>query len=247
MHTVIDGWSGLRVAEPVAGGARNDVWMGVYDGAPVAVRRSRRDPASLAWELEVLQTLGARRFGVAPIVETDRGTLSHGGIVVQRWVDGRPPASEHDWTQVAGELQRLHEACGDVAQRPGCVTVAELGPGATSVDADLGALPHDVESLVLQVFASFADVPASLVHGDPGPSNIRIDGDDRVWFLDWDESRVDLTWHDLSNLGVQVLDDDDHQRALILSDAWETANGWVAEPGYAHRRLASLRRRLETI
>jgi len=57
-----------------------------------------------------------------------------------------------------------------------------------------------------------------------------------VWLLDWDESRVDVTWHDLSNLGVQVLDDHEHARAQVLSHAWEAVNAWTAEPEYARHR-----------
>jgi aminoglycoside phosphotransferase (APT) family kinase protein len=44
--------------------------------------------------------------------------------------------------------------------------------------------------LVLGVFASLADVPVSLIHGDPGSSNIRISNVGKVGLLDWDESRV---------------------------------------------------------
>jgi len=66
---------------------------------------------------------------------------------------------------------------------------------------------------------------------------------DRRWgdrVLDWDESRVDITAHDLSPLGVQVLDDAEQTAATQLSHAWEAANGWTAEPDYARRRLAEL-------
>ena len=89
-------------------------------------------------------------------------------------------------------------------------------------------------------FAAVADGPVSVIHGDPGAANIRIDGNGRVGLLDWDESRVDITWHDLSNLGVQVLDDRTQRRAERLSHAWEAANGWTTEPGYAQRRLRAL-------
>lgn len=71
--------------------------------------------------------------------------------------------------------------------------------------------------------------------------NIRIGDSDVVGLLDFDESRVDVAWHDLSNLGIQVLDDADHAQAARLSDAWEAANGWVLEPQYAQRRLEALR------
>lgn len=70
--------------------------------------------------------------------------------------------------------------------------------------------------------------------------NLHITDDGQLGLLDWDESRVDVTWHDLSNLGIQVLDDDAHERAQRLSDVWEAANAWTAEPDYARRRLARL-------
>ena len=89
-------------------------------------------------------------------------------------------------------------------------------------------------------FNRFADAPMAVVHGGPGPSNIRIAADGRVGLLDWDEARVDLTWHDLSNLGIQILDDGEHRRAQDLSNAWEAVNAWTAEPDYAPERLRRL-------
>ena len=78
------------------------------------------------------------------------------------------------------------------------------------------------------------------MHGDPAGSNVRI-ADGLVWLLDWNESRVDLVWHDLSNLGVAVLDPIAHAQAQRLSDAWEAINAWQVEPGYACMRLQRLR------
>lgn len=109
------------------------------------------------------------------------------------------------------------------------------------MDADLDAMPVEARALVEAVFAYFADVPTAVVHGDPGASNIRMTPTGQVGLLDWDESRVDVTWHDLSNLGVSVLGPRQHQRALTLSDAWEAANAWTTEPGYATTRFARLK------
>jgi len=110
-----------------------------------------------------------------------------------------------------------------------------------SVDADMGALPDDVAGEVLGVFANVAKMPVSVIHGDPMAGNIRIDDSEIVGLLDFDESRVDVAWHDLSNLDIQVLNDSDHAQAAQLSDAWETANGWVPEREYALSRLRALR------
>lgn len=116
----------------------------------------------------------------------------------------------------------------------------DLAEHRRSVDADLDAVPADVRDRLVRVFAAFADVPVAVVHGDPGPDNLRIGPDGSVRLLDWDESRLDVIWHDLSNLGLQVLNDDDHRRAQRLSDAWETANAWILEPEYALNRLDQL-------
>lgn len=140
-------------------------------------------------------------------------------------------------------LDRLVDAgfLADHPQRPGCSTALQLEVTRRSVDADIDAMPPELAGLVAGVFNEFADVSCALIHGDPTADNIRIGSDGSVGLLDWDESRVDLTWHDLSNLGVQVLDDDDHRRAERLSNAREAVNGWTLEPEYARRRLRQLR------
>lgn len=162
-------------------------------------------------------------------------------MVVQRWIDGREPATGQDWRLVAAKLQRLHRACAGHSQRPGCVEVTRLTRRGASVDADLAVVPDEVAAELLGVFAEFGDAPVSVVHGDPGPSNIRLTEDGRVGLLNWDESRVDVVFHDLSNLGVQVMNDHDHRRAQRLSHAWEAVNAWTLEPEYARQRLQALR------
>ncbi len=239
----VDSWSGLALVEPVVEGNRNEVWRATRDGEWFAVRRSRRSEASLRWELELIEFLSSRGFVVPSVVPTDDSRLHDAGVVVQRWIDGRPPSSETDWTAVAAELQRLHSLTGDHPQRPGCCVVTDLHTGRVSVNADLDAMPVEEGALVQAVFAEFADEPTAVVHGDPGASNIRMTLTGQVGLLDWDESRVDITWHDLSNLGVAILEPRQHQRALTLSDAWEAANAWTAEPAYAATRLARLKQR----
>ena len=107
-------------------------------------------------------------------------------------------------------------------------------------------MPTGERALVEAVFETFADAPTAVVHGDPGASNIRMTATGQVALLDWDESRVDVTWHDLSNLGVAVLEPREHRRALELSDAWEAANAWVTEPDYASARLERLRQQRDS-
>lgn len=238
----INAWGGLRLLEPVQGGHRNDVWQAKLGDRLVAVRRSGRSEESLAWEINLLDFLAGHDFVVPKVVNAEDGRLSVDGIVVQEWLAGRPPSTKDDWFQVAGELQRLHRLTVGYEQRPGCAAVHRLRHQRRSVDADLDALPNGVADELLTIFESFDSAPVAVVHGDPGAPNIRIGDDDSVGLLDWDESRVGVTWHDLSNLGVQVLGDAEHNRAQALSHAWEAANGWLVEPGYSRRRLNELRR-----
>lgn len=210
----------------------------------MAVRRSRRSPASLRWELDLLVTLAGEGVHVPEPIPTASGDLHHGAFVVQPWVEGRPPSGDEDWRRVAAELALVHARPTPFGQRPACCVVTELGTVGRSVDVDLAALPAEVRTLVVDVFDSFTDAPVSLVHGDPGPGNVRIDADGAVWLLDWDESRIDVTWHDLSNLGIPVLDGDTRRRAEMLSNAWEAVNAWVLEPDYARTRLSALQAQL---
>ncbi|MEP4591379.1 MAG: phosphotransferase [Ilumatobacter sp.] len=239
----VDAWSGLALVEPVVEGNRNEVWRATRHGESCAVRRSRRSESSLRWELGLIEFLSRKGFVVPTVVSTDDNQLHHEGVVVQRWIEGRPPISETDWIAVAAELQRLHELTRVHRQRPGCCVVTDLHTRRVSVDADLDAMPLDARAFVESVFVKFSDVPTAVVHGDPSASNIRMTATGQVGLLDWDESRVDLAWHDLSNLGVPVLAHVEHQRALALSHAWEAANAWTAEPGYASTRLAQLEQR----
>lgn len=235
-------WVGLRLIERADGGNRAEVWRGALDSLPVAVRRSLRPPSSLAWELDLMADLERHGFLVPQVVPADNGLRAVDGVVVQRWLGGRPPRSDDDRLLVAAELRRLHQTLVGYRQRPGCCTIGQLRVERRSVDVDLDALPGRVADQILAVFDEIAALgpTLSVVHGDPGSPNVRIGHDGSVALLDWDESRVDATWHDLSNLGVQVLDDEDHRLARRLSDAWEAANGWLLEPEYARRRLARL-------
>lgn len=242
----VSAWSSIEVHEQITEGNRNEVWRGLLGSSSVSIRRSRRDSASLDWELDLIKHLAASGFRVPTIIESTDGCRHVDGVVVQRWLEGRLPRSDRDWRLVASELQRLHRATAEYPQRPSCCPVAQLTRSGSSVDAHMNELPDDVASDVLAVFASVATLPVSAIHGDPMAGNIRIDDSDVVGLLDFDESRVDVAWHDLSNLGIQVLDDTEHLKATRLSDAWETANGWMLEREYALGRLTALRASMGT-
>lgn len=248
MRGLVDGvlaaWSGLRLGAPLSGGHGSDVWRGSRAGEPVVVRLSRRAPASLAWELELLHSLVDAGVGVPEPLPTDSGHWTAPGVVVQRWVPGREPSTDGDWAAVAALLHRVHELGRGHPQRPGCVTLAELPAAGRSVDADMGRLPVDVATELSGVLSRAEGLPTSVVHGDPGPQNVRIDEEGRVWLLDWDESRVDATALDLAAVPADTPGAVIDERVALLVDAWEVANAWTVEPTYARRRLAALRARL---
>lgn len=239
----VSAWSQLELEAPVAGGHRNEVWSGWWRDERVAVRRSRRSAESLAWELALIADLERAAFVVPSVVPTDAGLASAGGVVVQRWIEGHPPATADEWALVASELGRLHSVFAGRQQRPGCHVLHELDLAGRSVDADLAEIPVEVATELLDIFATASDARVSVVHGDPAPSNLRITAAGQVGLLDWDESRVDVTLLDLAHLGVRVLDEAQHAGALALADAWEVANAWVAEPDYARARWQELRSR----
>ena len=235
----LSGWPALRLVEEIREGNRNVVWRGDLNGSAVSVRQSRRAPASLVWELGLIEHLYSLGFDVPRPIPTADGALHHRGVVVQAWLPGCAPASEADWKLVAAALGRLHAATGEYPQRPGCCVVTDLATHRRSVDADLDTLPKAAQEQVIEVFATVSGVQTAVIHGDPHSSNIRIH-DGAVGLLDWDESRVDVIWHDLSNLGVAVLLPAQDRMAKRLSNAWEATNGWTTEPQYARQRLAAL-------
>ena len=109
-------------------------------------------------------------------------------------------------------------------------------------DVDMSLLPPEVADLCRHAWSEVPREPESLVHGDPSPTNIRIDGD-TVGLLDWDEARVDSPLLDLGALPdaeVAGLPTDDFRRAQRAAVAWEVAVCWSLESGYAQRRLREL-------
>lgn len=246
-------WSGrAEVAGRLAGGTRNEVWevrLGTGGGVRRAVaRRSSRPPDALDWELDLLDDLGRRHGFVVPVaLRTLDGRRRVGDLVVCRWLDGEEPASGADWAAVAAELRRLHALTVDRPQRPGFASTADLLAAERGGDVDLAAVPADVVAEFRRAWAGLAGGPVAVVHGDPGPTNLRLlrRGDGRVGILDWDESRVDATELDLADLPHSPLPAERLALARAAADAWEAAVAWRRQPSYASERLARLRARGE--
>jgi Ser/Thr protein kinase RdoA (MazF antagonist) len=223
---------GLELAGRLDGGFRNEVWAGSYRGVRVAVRRGRRSSAAVDWELELLAELTAAGFSVASPIDAVDGRRRVGSTVVFGWLDGEPPRGEADWRRVAAELARLYEFPRGHRQRPGFRSTGDLLSAEVGGDVDLTLMPVRAVAACRAAWAALPESTPAVVHGDPGPGNIRI-LDGRVGLLDWDESRVDNPALDLAGLPVPVLPDTVDAAAKLAVDAWEAANGWQAEPDYA--------------
>jgi aminoglycoside phosphotransferase (APT) family kinase protein len=105
-------------------------------------------------------------------------------------------------------------------------------------------MPADAVADCRRAWARLEGRPEAVVHGDPGPANIRI-SKDGTGLLDWDEARVDYTDLDLAEMPDNGLLPGRRTGRLTAArtaaTAWEAANGWISEPSYARRQLAMLR------
>lgn len=186
--------------------------------APPIVRCTRPPADALEWERDLLAHL-------------EREGFLTGGV------DGRPPSSEDDWHAVADELGRLHTSTLGWPQRPGCCCARQLLTRVRGGDVDLVEMPSGAVTLMRAAWAELPDGPDAVVHGDPGPRNVRLTVDGRVALLGWDDARVDCPWFDLADLPVRRLRSADAAVAGAASHAWEAAHAWSREPNYARWRL----------
>ncbi|MDT0265915.1 phosphotransferase [Streptomyces sp. DSM 44915] len=236
-------WGQVEIVGPLAGGHRDEVLELRRAGRRLVARRGRRTPAALDWELDLLEFLARHGFRVPEVVPTLTGARHLGGLVVWRWLPGRPPTAA-DWPRVAAELARLHRLTRGWPQRPGFRSTAQLLDHPRGGDVDLTAMPAaaaDRCRAAWRVLLADHHRPPAVVHGDPGAPNLRITAAG-VGFLDWDEARVDHPDLDLADLPDPGLPPARLAAARAAGHAWEAACCWRAEPAYARRRLATLDR-----
>ncbi|WP_207946610.1 phosphotransferase [Actinomadura sp. 7K507] len=239
MEEELRAWGNIRITGRPGGGNRNHVREAVAgDGQRLVVRRSRRTVPALDWELDLLEHLGGCGFTVPAVVPTLDGRRHVRGVVVQEWLNGRPPARE-DWAAVATELRRLHAVTRGWSQRPGFRSTRDLLLHERGGDVDLSAMPQAAVRACREAWRGLAGVPMAVVHGDPAPGNIRVTPSS-VGLLDWDEARVDHVDLDLADLPITVLPTAQQARARAAVHAWEAACCWRIENHYARRRLADL-------
>jgi Ser/Thr protein kinase RdoA (MazF antagonist) len=233
-------WGPPAIIRPLSGGNRNIVMEIRLGDQRLAARRSARTAASLDWECALLDHLASHGLRVPVAVPALDGRRHIDGVMVQTWLDGVPPAPA-DWPLVAATLRRVHRLTAGWPQRPGFASTIDLLTAERGGDVDLSGMPADAVGACRRAWSGLAGMPQAVVHGDPGPPNIRIRiSDGSAGLLDWDEARVDCVDLDLAELPGSHLPPERLTIARTAATAWEAANGWVVEPSYARRQLARL-------
>lgn len=230
------------LVDRLGGGNRNDVREARINGTRYAARLSPRPALATAWELELLTFLHHNGLRVPLPLATPNGQLQHHGLTIFSWLDGDPPATDDDWRQVTRYLERLHRLTASWPQRPGFLGTRDFLTETAGGDVDLSLMPPEAVALCREAWRPLATAPHAVIHGDPGPGNIRITRDG-VGLLDWDESRVDATLLDLAfppTINPAVAPPTRLEAVRRAAIAWEAANGWTIEPEYARRCLAGL-------
>jgi Ser/Thr protein kinase RdoA (MazF antagonist) len=236
----VSAWAGLDVIGPLTGGNRTPVLLARRGERRLVVRRSGRSPDALDWELDLLAHLVAYGVDVPALVPADDGRRHVEGVLVQEFVDGRQPASAHDWRLVVDVLRVVHRVTTGWPQRPGFAAAEDLLVTERGGDVALDAMPADGVRAVRAAWRPVLTGPRCAIHADLGASNVLISGE-RVTLLDWDESRVDVPWFDFAFLPEPPPDLPVAWADLVAAGvAWEAATCWLPEPAYARSRLAEL-------
>ena len=238
MQQALAAWGDPEVIGPLSGGNRNTVWEVRLGGQRLAARTSRRSPAALDWEIGLLDHLARHGLQVPVAVPAPDGRRHVHGVLVQTWLQGTPPGPG-DWHAVAATLRQLHQLTAHWPQRPGFTSTRDLLTTSRGGDVDLSAMPPEAVAACRHAWARLEGTPQAVVHGDPGPANIRITSRG-AGLLDWDEGRRDYRDLDLADLPASDLPRTRLEAARASITAWETANGWTLEPSYARQQLTKL-------
>jgi Ser/Thr protein kinase RdoA (MazF antagonist) len=233
-------WGDVARIEPLAGGVANDVWSVRVNGQLAVGRLGARSDADLAWETELLRHLDRAGLTVPVPIPTTDGRPFADGMVVMRYIEGRPPESLADWRRVADTLRALHESTRGWPQRPGWRSSTDLLHAEKGTKIDLGAMPPEGVARCRAAWARLVGRPTCVVHGDANNlGNVRMTSH-RVGLIDWDEAHVDVPDLDLVlPENAAGLDAVAYDIAAQASAAWEAAVCW--DDDHAVERLAEVR------
>ena len=246
----VSAWPGVAITSPLTGGARAAVFAARRGDERLVVKVSPRGPASLNWELDLLDALTDAGLTVPTTVPTADGRRRVGPVVVQRFLPGAPPSTAQQWAMAREAVERVHHLTRGWLQRPGSADAGVLMTAVRGADVDLSAMPGDAVALVRQCWQPLLEAAREeercVVHGDLGAAAVLVGGD-RVGIIDWDEARVDAPAFDLAALhaaagpGLVDVPGLSSQQLADAALAWETATCWSVEPAYARRCLHQLR------
>ena len=153
---LLEPWGPAEVEAEVSG-LRNRVWRVRLRGETCIVRQNARSPATLDWELDLLDALHGHDFTVPLPIPTASGERRVGGLVVFTFLQGREPEGGRDSHLVGAELRRLHELMTGWPQRPGFGTCHDLITADTGGDADMSLLPPDAAALCRDAWSDIPD------------------------------------------------------------------------------------------
>jgi hypothetical protein len=88
-------------------------------------------------------------------------------------------------------MRRVHEVTAGWSQRPGHASTRELLEVERGGDVDLSAMPRAAVDECRRAWARLAGTPEAVVHGDPGPANIRAPAFETGWVRLTRRSSVD--------------------------------------------------------
>lgn len=234
-------WAGVELRGPLTGGARNQIMWAERGSERLVVRHSGRFVPALEWELDLLEFLDVRGIEVPRLVATDDGRRHVDGVLIYRFIDGRPPRDRGEWRRAVAVLTAVHDMTVGWPQRPGFATSRQLLTSDRGGDVRLDAMPQEAVEAIRAAWRPVITGAECVNHGDVGAGNILVT-DAGIALLDWDESRVDVPWFDFAFLPADVEANVpvDVETLSTAGVAWEAATGWMVEPDYAAKRLAEL-------
>lgn len=170
---LLEHWGkGTSRIERLAGGVANDVWSVRIGGQVAVARLGTRSDADLAWETSLLHHLDQSGLTAPVPIPTMDGRLFVDGLVVMKYLEGRPPATEADWRRVAATLRKLHQVTRGWPQRPGWQSSTDLLEADRGTRIDLTRMPPEGVTRCRAAWARLAGRATCAVHGE---ANVPMD------------------------------------------------------------------------
>jgi len=223
----------------LTGGTANDVWSVCIDGKLAVARFNSRSNADLTWETELLRHLNKKGLIVPTPIPTMNGKLFTNGLVVMKYLEGKPPKTKSDWRQVAKIIRQVHQLTKNWSQRPGWKSSIDLLHANKGTKANLAIMPSEGVARCRAAWSQLVGRETSVIHGDLNLRNVLMTKEG-VALIDWDESHIDVSELDLAlPYNASNLNDDEYEIASQAYAAWEAVVCW--DDDYSKRRLTEVK------